>query len=82
MPVPTRPAVEEAARPFGAVPAFGEEADPEGFVALHCAKAAAADLASWLLERGAKRVSVVALEQAFDARNPLYEALERRIGAL
>ena len=28
------------------------------------------------------RVSVVALEQAFDARNPLYEALERRIGAL
>ncbi len=82
LPVPTRPVVEEAARRFGAVPAFGEEADPEGFVALHCAKAAAADLASWLLERGAKRVSVVALEQAFDARNPLYEALERRIGAL
>ena len=80
LPVPTRPAVEEAARRFGAVPAFGEEADPEGFVVLHCAKAAAADLASWLLERGAKRVSVVALEQAFDARNPLYEALERRIG--
>ena len=82
LPVPTRPAVEEAARRFGAVPAFGEEADPEGFVVLHCAKAAAADLASWLLERGAKRVSVVALEQAFDARNPLYEALDRRIGTL
>ncbi len=32
--------------------------------------------------RNRKRVSVVALEQAFDARNPLYEALERRIGAL
>ena len=80
MPVPTRPVVEEAARRFGAVPAFGEEADPEGFVVLHCAKAAAADLASWLLERGAKRVSVVALEQAFDAKNPLFEALERRIG--
>ncbi len=82
MPVPTRPVVEEAARRFAAVPAFGEEADPEGFVVLHCAKAAAADLASWLIERGAKRVSVVALEQAFDAKNPLYEALERRIGAL
>jgi ATP phosphoribosyltransferase len=82
LPVPTRPVVEEARKRFGAVPAFGEEADPEGFVALHCAKAATADLASWLLERGARRVSVVALEQAFDAKNPLYEALEKRIGAV
>ena len=31
-------------------------------------------------EKGAERVSVAALEQAFDARNALYEALERRIG--
>ncbi len=71
-PVPTRPVVEEAAKRFGAVPAFGEEADPEGFLALHCAKATTADLASWLLDRGARRVSVVALEQAFDAKNPLF----------
>jgi ATP phosphoribosyltransferase len=82
LPVPTRPIVEEAKRRFGAVPAFGEEADPEGFVALHCAKADAADLATWLLRKGAPRVSVIALEQAFDAKNPLYEALEKRIKGL
>lgn len=52
-----------------------------GFVALHCAKAAAADLAAWVLSQGAERVRVAALEHVFDARNPLYEALERRIGA-
>ena len=71
----------EARERFGAVPAFGEEPDPRGFVALHCAKAASADLASFLLAHGAERVSVVALEHVFDARNPLYEALERRIPA-
>ncbi len=79
---PARPIVEEAKTRFGAVAAFGAEADPEGFVALHCAKAAAADLASWLLQKGAVRVSVVALEHVFDARNPLYEALEARIGGV
>jgi len=36
--------------------------------------------AEWLLAHGAERVSVVALEQASNARNPLFEALERRIG--
>ena len=71
---------DEARRRFGAVPAFGEAPDPKGFVALHCAKSAAADLASYLLEKGAERVSVVALEHVFDARNPLYEVLEKRIG--
>ena len=81
LPVPSRPIVKEARRLFGAVPAFGAEADPEGFVVLHSAKSAAADLASWLLQQGAERVSVVALEHVFDARNPLYEALEKRIGA-
>ena len=34
-----------------------------------------------LLAHGAERVSVVALEHVFDAKNPLYDALERRIGA-
>ena len=63
-------------------PASGEDVDPHGFVALHCARDKAADLAGWLLEQGAERVSVAALEQVFDARNPLYEALERRIGPL
>jgi len=70
--------IGEARARFDAVSA-GEDAP--GFVALHCAKDKAADLAGWLLAQGAERVSVAALEQIFDARNPLYEALEKRIGA-
>jgi len=80
LPTPAHLVVDEACALFDAVPAFGEEADPHGFVALHCARSKAADLADWLLSRGAERVSVIALEQVFDARNPLYEALEARIG--
>jgi ATP phosphoribosyltransferase len=73
--------VETAAARFGAVSATGEDVDPHGMVALHCARDKAAELAGWLLTRGAERVSVAALEQTFAARNGLYEALERRIGA-
>ena len=51
------------------------------FVALHCARGKVAELAGWLLTQGAERVSVAALEQTFAARNALYEALEKRIGA-
>jgi ATP phosphoribosyltransferase len=81
LPHPAQAIVEAARERFGAVSALGEEeADPHGFVALHCARETVADLAGWLLSRGAERVSVTALEQAFDARNPLYEALEKRIG--
>ena len=77
-----RSSVVEAARErFGAVSAIGGDADPHGFVALHCARDKAAELADWLLTKGAERVSVAALEQTFAARNALYEALERRIGA-
>jgi len=36
---------------------------------------------AWLLANGAERVSVTALEQTFAARNALYDALERQIGA-
>jgi ATP phosphoribosyltransferase len=71
---------EEARARFGAVFAAGERVDPHGFVALHCARENAADLAGWLLAQGAERVSVAALEQVFDARNPLHDALEKRIG--
>ena len=80
LPTPVHLVVEKACAVFDAVPAFGEEADPHGFVALHCARSKAAELADWLLAQGAERVSVIALEQVFDARNPLYEALEARIG--
>ena len=73
--------IEAARELFGAVSAIGDEFDSRGFVALHCTKDKVADLAAWRLAQGADRVSVAALEQVFDARNPLFEALERRIGA-
>ena len=72
--------VKAACEAFAAVPAAGDDADPHNYVALHCAKADAAELANWLLVRGADRVCVAALEQIFDARNPLFERLEGRIG--
>ena len=81
LPVPSGSIVEAARERFDAVSAIGEEADPHGLVALHCARDKAAELAGWLLTKGAERVSVAALEQTFAARNALYEALERRIGA-
>ncbi len=80
LPASARPIIEDARERFGAEQAVGEDADPQGFVALHCPHGRAAELANWLLSKGAERVSVAALEQIFDARNPLYEALERRIG--
>ena len=72
---------QEAFEKFGAVSGAGEDVDPHGFLVLHCARGKAADLAEWLIAHGAERVSVAALEQAFDVKNPLYDALERRIGA-
>jgi ATP phosphoribosyltransferase len=72
--------MKAACERFAAVPAAGDTADPQDFVVLHCAKADAAELANWLLGQGADRVSVAALEQVFDARNPLFERLEARIG--
>jgi ATP phosphoribosyltransferase len=81
LPGPAQPVVEKAFERYGAVSAAGEDVDPNGFVVLHCARGKVAELAGWLLSHGAERVSVIALEQAFDARNPLYDALEKRIGA-
>ena len=80
LPSPAHQVVETACERFGAVSATGEDADPHGRVALHCARGQVAELAGWLLTKGAERVTVAALEQAFDARNALYEALEGRIG--
>ena len=79
LPSPAHLIVETACERFGAVSATGEDVDPHGIVALHCARDKVAELAGWLLAKGAERVSVIALEQAFDARNALYEALEKRI---
>jgi ATP phosphoribosyltransferase len=80
LPTPTHVAVAEACARFSAAPAFGEDADPQGFVTLHCPRGKAADLADWLLAHGAERVTVTAVEQMFDKRNPLWDALVARIG--
>jgi len=80
LPTPAHVVVEKACAAFEAVPAFGEDADPQGFVTLHCARGKAADLADWLLSQGAERVTVAAVEQVFDKRNALHEALLARIG--
>src|SRR5580700_8655203 len=81
LPSPAHVVVVTAGERFGAVSATGEDVDPHGFVALHCARDKVAELAGWLLTKGAERVSVAALEQTFAARNALYESLEKRIGA-
>ena len=80
MPTPVHLVVEQARAAFEALPAFGEDADPFGFVTLHCARAKAAELADWLLAQGAERVSVAAVEQVFDRRNAPLDALIARIG--
>ena len=82
LPTPLDFVLSEAQEKFAAAPAFGDDADPQGFITLHCARNRAAELAAWLLEQGADRVTVAALEQAFDKRNALQEALEAQIGPL
>ena len=79
LPGPAHMTVEKAYERFGAVSAAGADVDQHGFVALHCPRGEVADLANWLLSQGAERVSVAALEQVFSARDPLYEALDKRI---
>jgi ATP phosphoribosyltransferase len=80
LPTPIFHVVGVACAVFDAVPAHGDAADTQGFLALHCARAKAADLADWLLKQGAERVSVVAVEQVFDRRNALHDALMAKIG--
>ena len=50
LPSPAHLVVEAACERFGAVSASGEDVDPHGFVALHCARGKVADLAGWLLD--------------------------------
>ncbi len=65
---------QSARKRFDAVPAKAEDADPQNFVALHCIGADTAEIANCLLSQGADRVSVAALDHAFDARNPQVRA--------
>ena len=62
---------------------FGATAEPAnaagGEVAFLCPRERAAELADFLLARGAKRVVVQAVEQVFETDNPLYNALAGKV---
>jgi ATP phosphoribosyltransferase len=59
---------------------FGAQPDGEGeAVAFLCARDKAAQLADFLLSRGARRVGVHSIEQVFEIPNPLYDALEAKV---
>ena len=81
LPGPAAAAIAAAKAEFQATSAIGDLADPQGFVALHCPKARVADLAHWLLQQGAERVGVAALEQIYSSTETLNGKLEARIGS-
>ena len=81
LPSPAYLAVERACEMFDASPAYGDEVDPQGLVVLHCPQNTVAELADWLLAQGADRVTVHRLEQVFDKKNALHDALIAKIGA-
>lgn len=66
----------DALTAFDALPAPGLG---DGGRSFHCPAQHCADLASWLIEKGAEHVSVAPLDYLFAARNPLYEALVARL---
>ena len=70
--------VVEACATFGAT-LRGRSRD--GLVGLSAHKDRIADLADWLLSKGAERVGVAAMENVFGAPNVLWERLAGRIGA-
>ncbi len=78
LPEAAQGAVAEAAAKFDARPALGPDG---GSVAFLCPRARAAELADWLLSRGAERVGVTTLEQVFEVPNPLYDALRLKLDA-
>jgi ATP phosphoribosyltransferase len=61
---------------------FAAQADSEGgAVAFLCPREKAAQLADFLLSKGAKRVVVNAAEQVFEVPNPLYDMLDSKVFA-
>jgi len=69
--------VAEAAEKFSASP---DDAGG-GAVAFLCPREKAAELADFLLSKGAGRVTVRNIEQVFEIPNPLYDVLESRVPA-
>lgn len=78
--VPNKPrrTIREAEERFGARAIYGMDGD---IIRVVCPAGKAADLAGWLIERGAQHVSVSALDYIFSAGNPLYDKLAKRLDA-
>ena len=72
-----QPILDEAARRYAATaePANGAG----GEIAFLAPREQAAELADFLLSRGAKRVCVRAVEQVFETDNPLYNLLDAKV---
>ena len=66
--------LEEARERFGVASPFGGPTS-SGMLTLHCPPGAVYGLASFLREKGADTVSVVALEYVFSPDNPLFNRL-------
>jgi ATP phosphoribosyltransferase len=70
--------VADAQAAFGARAIFGVPKD--GPLSLVAPKKKVADLADWLIARGAEHVTVAQMDYVFQARNELYDRLAARIG--
>lgn len=77
--IPNKPrrTIREAEEQFGARPIYGIDGE---IARLICPAGKVADLAEWLIARGAQHVSVSALDYIFSAENPLFEKLAKRLG--
>ena len=67
--------IAEASERFAAQP----EGEAGGAVGFLCPRDKAAQLADFLLSKGARRVGVHNVEQVFEIPNPLYDALEAKV---
>jgi ATP phosphoribosyltransferase len=72
-----RRTAREAVSEFGVRALYGIDGD---IVRLVCDAGKVAELAEWLIERGAQHVSVGSLDYIFSAVNPLYDRLTARLG--
>jgi ATP phosphoribosyltransferase len=77
---PPESVLAEAFDRFGAV-VLPQRSDPTGQVAFRCRENMAAALATWLIDQGARDVSVRGHEYLFAAENALFDALMRRLPA-
>jgi ATP phosphoribosyltransferase len=66
----------EAEKTFGTRALFGIQSP----LSLICTKGRTADLAAWLIAKGAAHVSVAQMDYIFSAQNALYDGLMAKLG--